>query len=108
MIESAKSMRKLDAFGQSDAPVDFQWPRKQDLEALPTDQPIKLLGFEMKTIDCGNYQGLAGLQLIFSNGVKTGQYFTQGTQPGGMTHVDLATFAPVEQIKSDVKGFVVK
>jgi len=101
-------MKKLDAFGQSDAPVDFQWPRKTDLETMPTDAPVRLQGFEMKTIDCGNYQGLAGLQLCFSNGVKTGAYFTQGTQPGGMVHVELDSSAPVDTIKSDVKGFVVK
>lgn len=66
------------------------------------------MGFEYKAVDCGNYQGLAGLQLVFTNNVKTGTYLTQGTNGGDMVHVDLDKSAPLDNIKSDVKGFVVK
>jgi hypothetical protein len=43
---------------------------------MPTDQPVKLVGFEYKTVDCGTYQGLAALQLLFTNGVKTPVFTT--------------------------------
>lgn len=72
-------MRKLEAFGQADAPVDFQWPRKQDLESMPADGSVRLVGFEFKNIDCGNYQGIAAISLLFTNGVRTPIFATQGT-----------------------------
>ena len=37
LAQSAKSMRKLALFGMREQPIDFEWPKKADIDSFPTD-----------------------------------------------------------------------
>jgi hypothetical protein len=110
IAESLKTIRKLEAFGQSESPPDFEWPRPQDLEAFPTQEAIRLVGLEYKEIDCEKYKGIGGLQLIFTSGIKSPVFLAQGAHQlqTPMIKANYDATAKVMTIRGDVKGFVVK
>ena len=47
--EAIKTIRKLPLFGYNGYQPDFEWPKDQDLLAMPDDNPIKVVGFNWKT-----------------------------------------------------------
>ena len=45
-IESAKTLRKIGLFGKADLPVDFEWPKIEEVEAFECENLIKLVSFK--------------------------------------------------------------
>ena len=57
---------RLHAFGDKKQPVHIEFPTQKDLQEFPLDRQIKLRGIAWK-----NNTSLSGLQLLFTNGVKS-------------------------------------
>jgi len=50
--QAAKTLRKLPIFGWEERD-GFEWPKAEDLAAMKTDKPIKVVSFTYRTIsDC--------------------------------------------------------
>lgn len=65
-------MKKQKYFGYSyheTRPMDFEWPTKEDLLAMPLDKPIRVVALRWHTGDydtAGNFIG--GIQVVLENG----------------------------------------
>ena len=63
------NLSKMESFGDSTLPIEKEWPTRDYLRQIPIDKRVKLnrIGFKKY----GNDNALTGLQLEFTNGVKT-------------------------------------
>jgi hypothetical protein len=70
--EALISIKRLTYFGTSSNgtyPVDFEWPTKDEIMAMPLDKPIRAVAFKWHISDndtSGNYIG--AIQIILENG----------------------------------------
>ena len=56
----------MKVYGNPNHPIDFEYPKNEDLDNFPLNKKIKL-----RQICWKNYSVLKGLQLKFTNGVET-------------------------------------
>ena len=70
--KAIKSIKRLPFFGYSNHgkyPIDFEWPTKEEIMAMPLDKPIRAVAFKWHNSDydtSGNYIG--AIQIILENG----------------------------------------
>jgi hypothetical protein len=62
-LEALKTMKRLPLFGYSchgTYPIDFEWPTKDEIMAMPVEKPIRAVAFKWHNSDYdtnGNYIG---------------------------------------------------
>lgn len=53
-VEAARTLRKLPVFGYNNNNQyvpDFEWPKAEDIDAMPLDKPIKIATISWKKCD---------------------------------------------------------
>jgi hypothetical protein len=56
-------MKRLPYFGNKGNgtyPIDFEWPKKDEILAMPVDKPIRAVAFKWHNSDNGNSGSLIG------------------------------------------------
>ena len=76
--ETAKTMRRLDMFGNGKC--DFEFPSAFDVMSMPVDQEARLVALDWKE-DSG---GIAAIQLRFSNGITSPLFTAQNISSQGL------------------------
>jgi len=68
-------MKRIAYFGFSNYgkyPVDFEWPTKNDILAMPIDKPIRAVAFKWHNSDHDtNGSFIGALQIILENGIAS-------------------------------------
>ncbi len=57
-------------FGITDKFEDFIWPKQEDLDDMPTENPIKVASFNWKK-NSENADYIGAIQVVLSNGNKS-------------------------------------
>jgi hypothetical protein len=118
---SMKTLRRIGLFGEvfvqipgsynplaNSVPnkIDFEWPTQDDAEDLPSDNPIKLVGFKFKEDE--KVRAICALQLLFSNGSSSPLFLAKRVKGDNLKRVDLDQREPVQSIRGDAPPMWIK
>jgi hypothetical protein len=71
-LDALITLKKTPIFGNTNGgkfPVDFEWPKKDEIMAMPVDKPIRAVAFKWHTSDNDTSGNLIGaFQIILENG----------------------------------------
>ena len=90
-------MRKTACYGRNNYPVDFEWPKENDLLQMLLNGPMRIKDLKYRKTPAGSR--FDAFQLLLSNGISSPVFAAKDTNDKNLVSLEIKDYAIVKRVK---------